>query len=95
MRRCDKCSRYHPKHGFCDFDDTLTEPYETCLNWKPITNADHIRAMTDKELAKWFCDKVSCGCVCLALCKDCGRDDKSCTQAWLNWLKQEVMEDLE
>ena len=52
------------------------------------TNAAKIRMMTDEELAKWFCDKVSCGCECLALCKDCGRDDKSCTQAWLNWLKQ-------
>lgn len=57
-----------------------------------MTNADRIRAMTDEEMAKWFCDKVSCGCECLALCRNCGRDDKSCSQAWLNWLKQEVQE---
>lgn len=58
-----------------------------------MTNADKIRAMTDEELAEWFCDNVSCGCACLAICKDCGRDDKSCTQAWLDWLKQEAADD--
>lgn len=64
-----------------------------CTDYEPLTNADRIRAMTDEELAKWFCDKVSCDCGCLAICKDCGWDDKSCTQAWLDWLKQEADND--
>lgn len=78
----------------CRYQENMCKwPCDDCVKgdkWeeRPLTNADKIRAMTDEELAKWFCDKVSCGCECLALCKDCGRDDKSCSQAWLNWLKQ-------
>jgi len=82
----------------CRYQENMCKwPCDDCVKgdkWeeRPLTNADKIRAMTDEELAKWFCDKVSCGCECLALCRNCGRDDKSCSQAWLNWLKQEVQE---
>lgn len=82
----------------CRYQENMCKwPCDDCVKgdkWeeRPLTNADKIRAMTDEELAKWFCDKVSCGCECLALCRNCGRDDKSCSQAWLNWLKQEATE---
>lgn len=82
----------------CRYQENMCKwPCDDCVKgdkWeeRPLTNADKIRAMTDEELAKWFCDKVSCGCECLALCRNCGRNDKSCSQAWLNWLKQEVKE---
>lgn len=49
-----------------------------------MTNADRIRAMTDEELAEWFCDNVSCDCGCLA--NDC----KAC---WFDFLKQEATEE--
>ena len=51
-----------------------------------MTNADHIRAMTDDELAQRlylstcahiFDNKVEC-------------KDNGCKKCWLEWLKQEV-----
>ena len=51
-----------------------------------MTNADHIRAMTDDELAQRlylstcvhiFDNKVEC-------------KDNGCKKCWLDWLKQEV-----
>ena len=57
-------------------------------NRKPITNADHVRSMTDEELAKW----LSCP----------GRKEDMFpnleiyiapnTDEWLEWLRQEVKE---
>lgn len=62
------------------------------IDFKPQTNAERIRAMTDEELAEWFGVDIDC-CVCERMTKGC---DKPCTtyayciEHWLNWLKQEV-----
>lgn len=53
------------------------------------TNADHIRSMTDEELAKFLNDSISHGCVCPA--KDC---EATCVQCIVNWLKQPYKEEL-
>lgn len=49
-----------------------------------MTNGDKIRAMTDEELAiqleEFICYNV----------KECRREDISCTECALKWLKQEV-----
>ena len=47
------------------------------------TNADHIRSMTDEELAEFLDDSNSQGCVCPT--KDC---EATCKQCIVNWLKQ-------
>ena len=49
---------------------------------KPITNADRIRAMTDKELAKFLYIKT---------CED-GYPQFDNIPGWLDWLKQEAGE---
>lgn len=51
------------------------------------TNADHIRSMTDEELAKFLDDSNSQGCVCPT--KDC---EATCAQCIVNWLKQPYKE---
>lgn len=55
-----------------------------CEDCKPKTNADRIRKMTDEELAieleAFICNKV----------KKCRREDISCIDCALKWLKQEV-----
>ena len=53
-----------------------------------LTNADHIRSMTDEELAKFLDDSNSQGCVCPT--KDC---EATCEQCIVNWLKQPFKED--
>lgn len=54
-----------------------------------MTNADRIRAMTDKELAK-FMNVHDCppkGSICSR-----PYDMARCDNCWLDWLKQEVEE---
>ena len=64
----------------------------------PKTNADHIRSMTDEELAALldrFCDAAKCraenGSVC-PFYSDCASDHAECD--WKVWLKQPYKEEL-
>jgi hypothetical protein len=56
------------------------------------TNADHIRSMTDEELAEFFAPKVIC-CACPSrnLCDK--SVDEDCNQIFEEWLKQPYKED--
>ena len=63
----------------------------TCDQFRPakqLTNADRIRQMTDEELAKFM---RSCT-FCAYLDKGC-QHNGTCTQGFLEWLKQEVKND--
>ena len=55
---------------------------------KIITNADHIRSMTDDELAELFWIRVDCK-LCPHRKSHCSDD---CKGAWLSWLKKEYTE---
>lgn len=58
-------------------------------SWKK-TNADRIRRMSDKELAKLFNDmRASFECVICGDGKRCLAFDE-CEDCWLDWLKQEA-----
>lgn len=48
-----------------------------------VTNADHIRSMSDEELAQ----KLNGGCPPIRLNDEVCMVDKTCTQCWLDWLK--------
>ena len=56
------------------------------VNSPPKSNADNIRQMDDEELATqleaFICNKI----------KQCRREDISCIECALKWLKQEVAE---
>ena len=55
-------------------------------NYKPITNADRIRGMTDEELADALAHKADA-------CWNCSTDGlNTCKECWLEWLKQEEKE---
>lgn len=47
-------------------------------NYKPITNADRIRSMSDEELAEFIRDQII------------DRNIGIPTETWLDWLKQEA-----
>ena len=52
-----------------------------CDIFRPITNADRIRSMTDEELAKWIAnDLIEPGYYKAGQCEE----------IWLEWLKQEA-----
>jgi hypothetical protein len=57
-------------------------------NYKPITNADRIRAMTDEEMAEKISESMDC-----EVCKTMHHDDcpsrpsQTCVDFWLEWLK--------
>lgn len=70
---------------------TCVECGLTRKNYKPMTNADRIRSMTDEELANFV--SLCCGWTC-AECpvgKECNGDE--CFSTWLDWLKQEASDD--
>lgn len=86
MPRCKDCT------GFgCGECKTAGENEVACKDFerKPnFTNADRIRQMTDEELAKIM---RSCS-FCAYLDKGC-QHNGTCTQGFLEWLKQEVKND--
>lgn len=67
------------------------------INTPPKTNADHIRQMTDEELAEFlsevknYCIKIPCG-KCYFYDAESSVDDIICNP--LRWIKQEVIEDV-
>lgn len=71
-------------------DYALPDDYDFLVQYEPPqpqTNADRLRAMTDEELAKWFCVMNIDDCPDKAHELHC--TDK-CFECWLDWLKQEV-----
>ena len=74
--------------------ETCEEFPEICEHWspkKPITNADGIRAMTDKELAD-FLIMVGDGSTPEKMVISV-RDIRFEQKMWLDWLKQEIKDE--
>ena len=66
--------------------------YNKCKRFMPDykTNADHIRSMTDEELAELLLDGVD-DTVCSSGCCVC---DGDCRGRMVNWLKQPYKEEV-
>ena len=80
MRRdCDTC-RYFK----VDFDYLPCSACSGCDKWEAQTNADHIRSMTDDELAEFlskpFCENYRE--------LECHRFDTDCVACCISWLKE-------
>ena len=79
-------------NGKLPFDSaTCVECGLSRKNYKPITNADKIRAMTDEELAGWMANNVDCQ-YCSVRSEWCTESEAACKRNWLDWLRQEVKE---
>lgn len=106
-KTCGNCANYDRKIGFapicgkCHYDQYANDFEREPSEWKPgkhFTNADHIRAMSDEELAAWI---VSFGTIC-DICSDVtfNCDDGTiacgcCSVGVANWLKQPYKENEE
>lgn len=72
----------------------------SCPHIISISNADHIRSMTDEELAEWM-EHYNVDCRICSEYQRCKGDvvfhyapcDMECAQHYLNWLKQPYKED--
>lgn len=70
-----------------DYYLLMQETARRCVDWKPFTNADRIRAMNDKELAVFLCDGRPCDfCTCPGADLCTMEDGKA--NGILKWLQQ-------
>lgn len=79
MGLCSQCA----DKSCMGYDSRISE----CEDFKPITNADRIRSMTDEELAMWINDVTTNALSVLAL----GSNKQTKTIFyWLDWLRKEA-----
>ena len=57
--------------------------------YKPQTNADSIRSMSDEELADLINREIS---YCAPTSGDCEKTSNDCKACWLEWLQQPAEE---
>lgn len=74
--RCKRCN------GLVDMDGNFHKYIERPF-MPQITNADHMRSMTDEELAEFFRDPIWD-----RFCIGCDDEERDCKDCILEWLKQ-------
>lgn len=57
-----------------------------CLNYQKQTNADHIKSMSDEELAAIIC----AGCPPGEKYYICPTDGDGCGDCWFGWLQSQI-----
>ena len=81
---CKKCNNL--VNGWCEkvIDSPDPDMQRDCQHFREKTNADHIRSMSDEEMAETFIKGNCIGCPILYECDPYG----DCKPQILNWLKQ-------
>ena len=81
---CKKCNNL--VNGWCKkvIDSPDPDMQRDCQYFREKTNADHIRSMSDEEMAETFIKGDCIGCPILYECDPYG----DCKPQILNWLKQ-------
>lgn len=80
---CEKCKNLYREDNTCMFFCDKATPHSLCVGFAQITNADHIRSMTDEEIAEKLGGSIH---VFGFRCKICS--DDGCKKCILDWLKQ-------
>lgn len=85
-RVCDRCG----KEFFETYKEWLCKDCMNELGWEytPKTNADHIRAMSDEDLAEFLRWDI-----CSKVCGDNRMCNGWCDECVIGWLKQPYKED--
>lgn len=100
MAKCKDCknscyllNEYDEPYFWCNvFEDNFDEEREVlCIGYRPKTNADKIRSMTDEKLAEFIAHDVEW----IEICKNCKSSDlcdneENCVLSILKWLKEEI-----
>ena len=81
---CKKCNNL--VNGWCEkvIDSPDPDMQRDCQHFREKTNADHIRSMSDEEMAETFIKGDCIGCPILYECDPYG----DCKPQILNWLQQ-------
>ena len=81
---CKKCNNL--VNDWCEKVTDSPDPdmQRDCQHFREKTNADHIRSMSDEEMAETFIKGDCIGCPILYECDPYG----DCKPQILNWLKQ-------
>ena len=81
---CKKCKNL--VNDWCEkvIDSPDPDMQRDCQHFREKTNADHIRSMSDEEMAETFIKGDCIGCPILYECDPYG----DCKPQILNWLKQ-------
>ena len=69
-----------------DYYLLMQETARRCVDGKPQTNGDKIRAMSDEELVEHFGEFMPDDKFCTGICNE----DHDCDKCRLEWLKQPV-----
>lgn len=87
----DKCKDCYNMDCIFISETNGCDAVETCDDFKPMTNADRIRAMSDEELAEWIVIRRT---ICPTDTYACSEvvSIKRCIRCWLDWLHREAKE---
>ena len=88
LNRCIKC-KYLTTHDTEYPCNVCEHRVETKDLYEPRTNADHIRSMSDEELAE-FLDQFDSVCGMCIHQGECYVMNSKCRNGFLQWLKSEV-----
>jgi len=90
--KCLRCAHYEDSE-WCYEANMAPATYITmpCQHFKPMTNADHIRSMSDEELAEALCNAMFCR-TCLAKFECAKTANRDCGECHLEWLKTQYKE---
>lgn len=83
-----RCTHPHP----C-YDDGKCHYKGECGHKAPLTNADRIRAMSDKELAELMRSMMDCDSCGNMFSFKCDGSYEHCSSVCLNWLQQPAEEE--
>lgn len=87
-KTCGECRFYNSDFNLClhwRYED-INEHSQICNYFKPNTNGDVIRRMSNAELAEFLSTQVICP-NCPARTEECiGNASKVCKKNWLAWL---------
>lgn len=88
--KCRNCINL--RREWCErvWDSTDPDLVRDCSFYREKTNADHIRSMTDEELAEWYGEGM-CGGQTVDACRK--KFHGNCSACALDWLKQPYKEE--
>lgn len=72
----------------CDAASVIDFNLDNCDAYTPNSNLAVLQDMYIEDFAAFLTRIADCTSDCKAWCDGCSKDDKSCKEAWIAWLKK-------